>query len=111
MSWLVSVFARSKSWWAGGVAGGIAGGLIYAITSFSLVGLGIFVGAIFGGLLLDYVVSKNYQRAATTGEIPAWWAGGTWGSGFGGSSGGDGGGFGGGFGGGDFGGGGASGDW
>lgn len=100
LQWLVAVFARTRSWWLGGVVG--AGG-------------GTIVGVLYGawvlvlvltlvGLLLDYVVSKNYHARGRT----AWWAGGTWGPG--GRIRGDRGGFGG-FGGGRFGGGGAMGRW
>jgi uncharacterized protein len=59
----------------------------------------------FLGLLLDFIVSRNYQNYRSGGGPPSWWAGGTH---FGGTSGS--GGFGG-FSGGSFGGGGASGDW
>lgn len=100
LSWGISILGRSKSWWAGGLFG-VVGGIIitilipvawYAIIILGLIGLG-----------LDYLVSKNYQKAGKT----AWWAGGGFNSG-GGSMGGGGGHS---FGGGSFGGGGASGSW
>lgn len=105
-----SLFARSKSWWAGGVVGGLIGG---GITFFGVLGITLFVGScitailILLGLLFDYVVSKTYQNKLGSGESFPWWIGGG-GSGGGFSGGGDS--FGG-FGGGDTGGGGASGDW
>lgn len=101
--WLSSILARSKSWWAGGVVGGIAGaviGVIYGFVYWGVFALGVLIPL---GLLLDFVVSRGYEKGKTSGHIP-WYAGG--GSGrFGG-----GGGFGG-FGGGRSGGGGSSGGW
>lgn len=105
ISWLASIWARSKSWWAGGVVGGMAGGvLVFAAGAvlWSLITWGVLI---VGGLLLDFLVSRNYKSHSASGDSPSWWAGGTWfgGSGSGGSSGG--------FGGGGFSGGGASGSW
>lgn len=103
-SWIVSILARSKSWWAGGVLGAVIGGAIFAILGFALSGLMVLIAATGIGLLLDYFVSKNYRERSAKGDYPSWWAGGTFGGWGGGDSGGS-------FGGGDFGGGGASGDW
>jgi uncharacterized protein len=91
-----SLLARSKSWWAGGVAGAVVG-------YFFLPGLSIFV-CIVVGLIFDFIVSKMYQKHKLAGTTPPWWMGG------GGMGGRGGGGFGG-FGGGSSGGGGASGRW
>lgn len=105
-SWLGSILARTKSWWAGGVVGGIAGVIIGLVSGLLVVGI-ISVLALAGvGLLLDKLVSANYKAHAGRGKSPSWWAGGP----FIGGGGGSGGGFGG-FGGGSFGGGGASGSW
>ncbi|MDB5181352.1 MAG: hypothetical protein JWP13_115 [Candidatus Saccharibacteria bacterium] len=104
-SWLASILARTKSWWAGGVLGGIAGIVIALFVGFLFLGLISIIALVLVGLLFDRVVSSNYQRRASEGLAPSWWAGGTHLGGGGGS-----GGFGG-FGGGSFGGGGASGDW
>lgn len=98
IQWLLSILGRSKSWWLGGVFGGI-GGIAIAILFGWWLPIPFLVAA---GLLLDYVVSKNYQARGRT----SWWAGGGPGRFGGGSSGGFGG-----FGGGSFGGGGASGRW
>ena len=97
LQWLMSMFARSKSWWLGGVVGAIFGVLVMLIFGwwFMIIILSVF------GLLLDYVVSKNYQNNP---NHPSWWAGG------GGFGGGGSGGFGG-FGGGSSGGGGSSSSW
>ncbi|MFA6428240.1 MAG: TPM domain-containing protein [Candidatus Buchananbacteria bacterium] len=102
--WLLSILARSKSWWLGGVIGAVIGVVIWFFSTW-LVGLGtiLLLGGL--GLWLDYAVSKNYHERKAKGLNPAWWAGG---GGFGGHGGG--GGFGG-FGGGSSGGGGASGGW
>lgn len=104
-SWLGSILARTKSWWAGGVIGVAAGG-IFGLVVASVV-TGAITAAVLGliGLIFDKVVSQNYRSHAHHGDSPSWWAGGgTLGGG------GSGGGFGG-FGGGDFGGGGSSGSW
>lgn len=105
LSWIASMFARTKSWWAGGVVGGGIGALAGLISGWALWSFGLIAGLIGLGLLLDYLVSRNYSKSGVAGENPAWWAGGPWIGGGGGSDGG------GSFGGGDFGGGGASGDW
>jgi uncharacterized protein len=102
----VSLLARSKSWWAGGVLGAVIG---LAITVLSVFGITLTFGIIITviltliGLLLDYVVSKGYSNAIAQGTSIPWWSGGS-------SRSSSGGGFGG-FGGGRSGGGGASGSW
>lgn len=116
LTFIVSIFARSKSWWAGGVFGGVAGGLL---TFFGFFGITFIVGSILTivltllGFLFDYIVSSRYSSAVDAGSKIPWWIGG---GGFGGGS--SGGGFSssggdsfGGFDGGSSGGGGASGDW
>ena len=111
LSYLASFLARSKSWWAGGVIGAVPGG-IYALSSL-IPGLVVMGTGIFLGLVLDYLLSKNYRERKASGDSVGWWGsgggffGGTGGFG-GGSSGG--GGFGG-FGGGSFGGGGSGSSW
>lgn len=100
-SWIASILARSKSWWAGGIIGGLFGLLGFLIIGhWYLVPIGVIVGLFF-----DYFVSKNYQSGKRS-----WWAGGNR---FGGGSGfGNGRSFGGGgFGGGSSGGGGSSSRW
>lgn len=103
MQWLAAIFARSKSWWAGGLVGAIAG--FAAATYFGFAGSSAML-SLFGlgglGLLFDYIVSSAYRGATRNGSSIPWYAGG----GSGGSSGGFGG-----FGGGRSGGGGASGGW
>lgn len=104
-TWLSSILARTKSWWAGGLIGGALGGLGGLFLSGGTLIVALLSGIVFVllGLLFDYLVSKNYHSAVDGGYAPSWWAGGTTLGGGGGSSGG--------FGGGGFGGGGASGDW
>ncbi len=100
LQWVVSVLGRTKSWWLGGVFGGV-GGMVGAL----LLGWWLLIPILIPlGLILDFIVSKNFHSRGKT----RWWAGGGWGpgGGFGGGSGGFGG-----FGGGGFGGGGASGRW
>lgn len=99
-NWLGAVFARTKSWWLGGVAGGIGGMLLTIWYGWWLsVPFLVIVGLIF-----DFIVSNMPQTRGRGGR-----GGGFGGGGFGGGSSG-GGGFGG-FGGGSFGGGGAGGKW
>lgn len=105
---LVSIMARSKSWWLGGIIGGVAASIIGLVTSTLLAGViagGILIPL---GLLIDYLISKQFKMSKSTDNYP-WWIGGK--SGFGGgSSSHSSGGFGG-FGGGRSGGGGSSGSW
>jgi uncharacterized protein len=108
ISWLGSVLARTKSWWAGGVVGGLGGGVVGLLMGSFLFGfIGVIILAIIG-LIFDKIVSRNYASHARSGRTPSWWAGGGF-LGGGGPRGGSGG-FGG-FGGGGFGGGGSSGSW
>jgi uncharacterized protein len=107
LSFISSLFARSKSWWAGGVVGGILGGVA---TFYGFLGLTFISGGILTvvfvilGLLFDYTVSNRYTHAVSSGSSIPWWIGGRGFGGGGGSS------FGG-FSGGSSGGGGASGRW
>ena len=98
--WLIAILSRTKSWWLGGVVGGFGGAMLAFLFGWWLA-IPVLVPL---GLILDFLVSKNYKSRGHT----SWWAGGGWGPGGGGSFGG--GGFGG-FGGGGFGGGGSSGRW
>ncbi|MDO8335413.1 MAG: TPM domain-containing protein [Candidatus Saccharibacteria bacterium] len=102
-SWITSVLARSKSWWAGGLMGGIVGLVIAFVGVWAVWTWFWVVGLTLLGLGFDWVVSNNYKQRRKSGKKPSWWAGGTT---FGGGSS-----SGGGFGGGGFGGGGASGSW
>lgn len=103
--YISSFLARSKRFWPGGVIGGVIGGILGLIigTIISLVLLAIGLGLF--GLLLDYILSKNYKKLKKAKKPTGFW--GSWG-GF--SGGGGGGGFGG-FGGGRSGGAGATGGW
>ena len=104
--YLAAFLGRSKSWWAGGVIGALPG---IVIAFYHLIGgLAAVFGGVLVGLLLDYVLSKNYQQRVASGDDTTWFKSG--GGFFGGSSGGSSGGWGG-FGGGSFGGGGSSGSW
>jgi len=105
-SWLGSMLARTKSWWAGGVLGAIGGIIVGLVFGFLFIGIAGIIVLTIVGLLFDKTVSANYQRRAANHDSPSWWAGGPF---IGGGGGGDGGW--GGFSGGGFGGGGASGDW
>jgi uncharacterized protein len=107
IQWLMSMMARSRSWWLGGVVGGVfgVGALLLAGLTVGLITSAILVPL---GLALDYFVSREYGASAGAGRKPRWWAGGPW---IGGGLGGGGGSGFGGFGGGSSGGGGASGSW
>lgn len=104
--YIASFWGRTKAFWPGGVIGGIFGAILGAIigTILSFVLLTIFIGLF--GLLLDWILSSNYQQRKKTKKPTGFFS--SWG-GFS-SGGGRGGGFGG-FGGGSSGGGGASGGW
>lgn len=106
-SWLGSMLARTKSWWAGGIVGAAAGGIIALFFGFMVIGLISVIALTLLGLFLDRTVSANYRKHAANGVAPSWWAGGPW---IGGGRSNSKGGFGG-FGGGSFGGGGSSGSW
>lgn len=104
ISILASIFARSRSWWAGGIVGAIGGAGVGTLLALSFTALfPLVIVATLLGLFFDYVVSRGYQSAKARGVTPPWWTGGSGRSG-------SGGGFGG-FGGGSSGGGGASGSW
>jgi uncharacterized protein len=109
LAYVGSFLARSKSWWAGGVIGIIPGGILFFVASALLASVVFGLGLVIG-LVLDYILSKNYRDRAASGDPTSWWGsgGGFFGGsgGFGGSSGGFGG-----FGGGSFGGGGSGGSW
>lgn len=98
-----AILAPTKSWWLGGVIGGAGGGIAGLVLGSVVFGI---IGGLAGvglGLLLDYIVSKNYKGPGGNSGGP-WFFGGGGGSSFGG------GGFGG-FGGGSSGGGGSSSSW
>lgn len=110
LAYLASFLARTKSWWAGGVIGSIPG-IILFFTAAALLASVVFSLGLLLGLLLDYLLSKNYRSRAASGDDTGFWGSG---GGFFGGSGGfgssGGGGFGG-FSGGSFGGGGSGGSW
>jgi uncharacterized protein len=108
-AYLASFLARSKSWWAGGVIGAVPGAIMFFTAAAVLASVVFSLGLVLG-LLLDYVLSKNYRARAASGDNTGFWHSG---GGFFGGSGGFGGGSGGfgGFGGGSFGGGGSGGSW
>ncbi|MBL8122379.1 TPM domain-containing protein [Candidatus Saccharibacteria bacterium] len=109
VAYLASFLARSKSWWAGGVIGAIPGVIMFFTAAVVLASVVFGLGLIIG-LILDYILSKNFRDRAASGDPTTWWGSG---GGFFGGSGGFGsssGGFGG-FGGGSFGGGGSGGRW
>jgi len=92
--YLLSYLSRSKEFYTGGIVGTILGALIGGI--FAGIGLGLF------GLLLDYLLSRNYKNLKSSGRSTNFWtsrggfrSGGGFGGG-GGFSGGGGGSFGGG---------------
>lgn len=106
--YLASFLARSKSWWGGGVLGAVPG--IVTLFSSLIGGIALLIGGVGIGLLLDYLLSRNYHQRVVSGKRTDWWGSG---GGFFGGSGGfssGGGGFGG-FSGGSSGGGGSSGSW
>ncbi len=105
LSWVASMLARSKSWWAGGVLGFVVGGIVALLFSWATWTLLLIVVVTLFGLLFDFLVSRNYAKHSANGTLPSWWAGGGTIDGGGWSGGG------GDFGGGGFSGGGNSGSW
>jgi len=105
LSYAFAFMARSKSFYAGGIGGSVIGFLVGIFSSLVVAfTLAVVIGLI--GLILDFILSKNFQYLQKKGKKTGFWSsgGGFWG---GGSSGG---GFGG-FGGGSSGGGGSSSSW
>jgi uncharacterized protein len=102
MTYIGAFLGRTKSWWLGGILGAAAGAGLGTFINASLIAAGV-LGAF--GLLLDYILSRNYRERRSRDQDTSFW-----GSGGGFFGGGGGGGFGG-FGGGGSGGGGASGRW
>jgi uncharacterized protein len=103
-TYMLGFMARTKSFWLGGVWGVIVG-VVLGFASGStttIIVLPIITGIV--GLVLDYILSKNYKERAASGRSTGWWSSGGGFSGGGGSS------FGG-FSGGSSGGGGASRGW
>lgn len=102
-----SFLARTKSIWLGGVVGsglGLVIGLLANLFVWAMILLTLVLGGL--GLLLDWKLSRNYQKLKAAHKKTDWWS---TGGGF--LGGGSGGGSFGGFGGGGSGGGGSSGSW
>ncbi|OIO48514.1 MAG: hypothetical protein AUJ34_02995 [Parcubacteria group bacterium CG1_02_41_12] len=62
--WFGSIFARSRSWWAGGVVGAVAG-VIVGFASGAWYWLPVFI--VFG-LVFDYLVSTKYRDTFIKGN-------------------------------------------
>lgn len=104
-SWVASMLARSKSWWAGGLIGALIGVGVMVSFAWAFWSIVAMIAITLFGFLFDFLVSRDYQTHRNNGTYPSWWAGGgSLGSGGWSSSGG-------GFGGGGFSGGGSSGSW
>ncbi len=67
LQWLSAIFARTKSWWLGGIVGAVAGIILVMIYSWWI---SIPILALIG-FLLDYAVSQNYKK--NRGKA-SWWA-------------------------------------
>lgn len=103
LQWIISVLAKSKSFWGGGVLAGVI--ILIVMLVIGTFSIFFFVVVVLLGLLIDFLVSRAYQNHKDSGgKNPPWFMGGGFGGG-GGSSG-----FGG-FGGGFSGGGGSSSRW
>jgi len=64
MSYLAAFLGRTTSWWLGGVIGAVLGLLFLGAAAMLLAG-GV-------GLLLDYILSKNYKRWNLEGKQTSW---------------------------------------
>ena len=89
LQYFVSFLARSKSFWAGGVLGALAGSAVGFFIQSLIIGLAAAAGLGLLGFLLDYVLSKNYDKWRKAGLPTTFW--GTFGGFGGGRSGGGGG--------------------
>ena len=79
LSFIASILGRSKSWWAGGVLGAVLGGgaTLFGLFGLSLLGGGIVTSKfVILGLIFDYIVSKTYTGAISSGSSISWWVGG-----------------------------------
>jgi len=102
--YLMGFMARSKSIWLGGIWGAVVGVVLGLMAGGILAVIMVSLASTLLGLLLDFVLSRNYKERAASGQPVTWFPSA---GGFRGSSGGS---FGG-FGGGSSGGGGASRGW
>jgi uncharacterized protein len=90
MSWM----ARTKSIWLGGVWGALVGAVLGLATGNIWALAGLTIGLALVGVLLDIVLSRNYESRSSSGQSTGWYAsgggfrGGSGGSSFGGFSGG-----------------------
>jgi len=66
--YLLSYFTRSKEFFTGGIVGAILGFIIGGLLAG--IGLGLF------GLLLDYILSKNYKNLKSAGKPTNFWSSG-----------------------------------
>lgn len=64
LSYLVAFLGRTTSWWVGGVIGVVLGAILLGMVGAALLG-GI-------GLLLDYILSKNYKQWNLEGKQTSW---------------------------------------
>lgn len=64
VSYGAAFLGRTKSWWLGGVIGAIAGILLSGAIAMVVVGI--------IGLLLDYILSRNYQKWSSEGKHTGW---------------------------------------
>jgi len=90
MSWM----ARTKSVWLGGIWGAIVGAVLGFATGNGWALFGLVIGLTLVGLILDAIISRNYESRSGSGQSTGWYAsgggfrGGSSGSSFGGFSGG-----------------------
>ena len=85
--------AESKSYWQGGLVGGVFGLALALILGSLLVGGLLTISFTIFGLILDYLISKNYKPGSFQRRSNNFWlGGGGWGGGSGGGFGGGGGG-------------------
>jgi uncharacterized protein len=92
--YMISWMARTKSIWLGGIWGAIIGTILGLVTGNTWALFGLIIGLALLGLLLDAILSSNYNDRSSTGMPTGWFAsgggfrGGSGGSSFGGFSGG-----------------------
>jgi uncharacterized protein len=83
--YIISWMARTRSVWLGGVWGALVGAVLGLAMGNPWALAGFVIGLALIGVLLDIMLSRNYDSRSSSGQSTGWWASG---GGFRGSSGG-----------------------
>jgi len=71
--WFFSFLGRSKEFVTGGIIGGLFGGLLGLITGglLMILSMAVLLGVV--GLLLDFLLSRNYKKLKAAGRATGFW--------------------------------------